>query len=37
MNKGVRKLGVARRRRNFIVRKRSIVPYGKELHVTGIR
>lgn len=31
------RLGVRRTRRSFIVRKRNIVPYGKQLHVRGVR
>jgi hypothetical protein len=31
------RLGVRRRRRNYVVRKRNAAPYGRELHVRGIR
>lgn len=26
-----------KRRRSFVVRKRVIVPYGRELHVSGVK
>ena len=31
------RLGVRRRRRSFIVRRRRLVPYGRELNVVGIK
>lgn len=35
-NKTLR-LGRRRFRSNFIVRKRVIAPYGRELHITGVK
>ena len=31
------RLGTRRRRRGFVVRRRRLVPYGRELHVTGVK
>lgn len=31
------RLGVRRKRRNYTVRKRVIVPYGRELRTGGVR
>jgi hypothetical protein len=33
----VKRTGVRRQRRGFIVRKRVIAPYGRELHVSGVK
>lgn len=33
----IKRTGVARRRGSFVARKRVIAPYGKELHVRGIK
>lgn len=33
----VKRTGVRRKRRSTVVRKRKIAPYGRELHVTGVK